>query len=57
MYDNDRVNGESAEVDTRVVGGAGAPIKIDYKLHRTREEWIRNSGGERDRTEAGHLPA
>ena len=40
MYDNDRVNGESAEVDTRVVGGEGAPIKIGYKLHRTREAWM-----------------
>jgi phospholipid transport system substrate-binding protein len=39
-YDQDRVNGESAEVDTRVVGGEGAPIKIDYKLHLTEGEWM-----------------
>ena len=31
VYDGARVNGESAEVDTRVVGGEGSPIKIDYK--------------------------
>jgi phospholipid transport system substrate-binding protein len=36
----DRVNGESAEVDTRVVGGEGAPIKIGYKLHLTGKEWM-----------------
>lgn len=40
LYDNDRVNGESAEVDTRVVGGEGAPIKIGYKLHLTGGEWM-----------------
>jgi phospholipid transport system substrate-binding protein len=40
VYDNDRVNGKSAEVDTRVVGGEGAPIKIDYKLHLTGAEWM-----------------
>jgi phospholipid transport system substrate-binding protein len=40
VYDNDRVNGESAEVNTRVVGGEGAPIKIDYKLHLTGAEWM-----------------
>jgi phospholipid transport system substrate-binding protein len=40
VYDQDRVNGESAEVDTRVVGGEGAPIKIGYKLHRTGKEWM-----------------
>jgi phospholipid transport system substrate-binding protein len=40
VYDNDRVNGESAEVDTRVIGGEGAPIKIGYKLHLTGGEWM-----------------
>ncbi|MGN6735487.1 MAG: MlaC/ttg2D family ABC transporter substrate-binding protein [Candidatus Binatia bacterium] len=40
VYDQDRVDGESAEVDTRVVGGEGAPIKIGYKLHLTGEEWM-----------------
>ena len=40
VYDRDRVDGESAEVDTRVVGGEGAPIKIDYKLHLTGEQWM-----------------
>jgi ABC-type transporter MlaC component len=28
VYDRDRSDGESAEVDTRVVGGRGTPIKI-----------------------------
>ena len=40
VYDHDRVDGESAEVDTRVVGGAGAPIKIGYKLHLAGREWM-----------------
>jgi len=40
VYDNDRVNGESAEVDTRVIGSEGAPIKIGYKLHLTQGEWM-----------------
>jgi phospholipid transport system substrate-binding protein len=40
VYDQDRVNGESAEVDTRVVGGEGAPIKIGSKLHLTGKEWM-----------------
>ena len=40
VYDRDRSDGESAEVDTRVVGGQGDPIKIGYKLHRTREAWM-----------------
>jgi phospholipid transport system substrate-binding protein len=35
VYDHDRSDGESAEVDTRVVGGEGNPIKIEYKLHLT----------------------
>src|SRR5687767_9428618 len=33
VYDRDRVDGASAEVYTRVVGGEGAPIRIEYKLH------------------------
>jgi phospholipid transport system substrate-binding protein len=40
VYDRDRIEGDAAEVDTRVVGGEGAPIKIDYKLHRTGEQWM-----------------
>ena len=40
LYDQDRINGESAEVDTRVVGGEGFPIKIGYKLHLTGTEWM-----------------
>ena len=40
VYDGDRINGESAEVDTRVIGGEGAPIKIGYKLHLTGGEWM-----------------
>jgi phospholipid transport system substrate-binding protein len=40
VYDQDRVNEESAEVDTRVVAGEGAPIKICYQLHLTGIEWI-----------------
>ena len=39
-YDRDRVAGESAEVDTRVVGGAGTPLKIGYKLHRRGGQWM-----------------
>jgi phospholipid transport system substrate-binding protein len=40
VYDRDRVVGETAEVDTRVVGGEGAPIKILYKLRRAGEQWM-----------------
>jgi phospholipid transport system substrate-binding protein len=40
VYDRDQANGESARVDTRVVGGQGDPIKIDYKLHRTGKQWM-----------------
>jgi phospholipid transport system substrate-binding protein len=40
IYDRDRVDGETAEVDTRVVGGERAPIKILYKLHLTGEQWM-----------------
>jgi len=40
VYDHDRSDGESAEVDTRVVGGEGNPIKIEYKLHRTDGQWM-----------------
>jgi phospholipid transport system substrate-binding protein len=40
VYDHDRANGESAEVDTRVVGGQGNPIKIEYKLHLTVGQWM-----------------
>ena len=40
VYDHDRSDGESAEVDTRVVGGEGNPIKIGYKLHLTDGQWM-----------------
>ena len=40
VYDRDRSDGESAEVDTRVVGGRGTPIKIEYKLHLTGGQWM-----------------
>jgi phospholipid transport system substrate-binding protein len=40
VYDRDRVDGQSAEVDTRVVGGEGTPIKIGYKLHIQRGQWM-----------------
>ena len=40
VYDRDRIDGETAEVDTRVVGGEGPPIKIGYKLHLTGAEWM-----------------
>ncbi|HSE90880.1 MAG TPA: ABC transporter substrate-binding protein [Candidatus Binatia bacterium] len=40
VYDRDRSDGESAEVDTRVVGGRGTPIKIAYKLHLTGGQWM-----------------
>jgi phospholipid transport system substrate-binding protein len=39
VYDRDRADGEFAEVETRVVGGEGAPIKIEYKLHLTGGQW------------------
>jgi phospholipid transport system substrate-binding protein len=39
VYDGDWSNGESAEVDTRVVGGQGTPIKIAYKLYLTGGQW------------------
>ena len=40
VYNGDQVDGESAEVETRVIGGEGAPIKIEYKLHLTGGEWM-----------------
>src|SRR5215510_6715144 len=40
VYDRDWANGESAEVDTRVVGGKGDPIRIAYKLHLTDGQWM-----------------
>ena len=39
VYDDERVDRESAEVDTRVVGGRGTPIKIRYKLLLTGGQW------------------
>ena len=40
VYDHDWSDGESVEVDTRVVGGEGNPIKIEYKLHLTDGQWM-----------------
>jgi phospholipid transport system substrate-binding protein len=40
VYDRDRVDGASAEVDTRVVGGEGAPLRIEYKLHLIAGQWM-----------------
>ena len=34
------MDGESAEVDTRVVGRRGTPIKIEYKLNLTGGQWM-----------------
>jgi phospholipid transport system substrate-binding protein len=39
VYDRDRADRESAEVETRVVGGRRAPIKIGYKLHLIGGQW------------------
>jgi len=39
VYAHERVGQEFAEVDTRVVGGQGAPIEIDYRLHLVGGEW------------------
>ena len=39
VYDRDWADGKSAEVDTRVVGGHGEPIKIGYKLHLEDGQW------------------
>jgi phospholipid transport system substrate-binding protein len=40
VYDRDRVDGESAEVDTQIIGGEGTPIKIGYKLHLRGGQWM-----------------
>jgi phospholipid transport system substrate-binding protein len=40
VYDRERSDGESAEVDARVVGGEGPPIRIGYKLHLISGEWM-----------------
>ena len=40
VYDRDWADEESAEVNTRVVGGRGTPIKIGYKLHLTDGQWM-----------------
>jgi phospholipid transport system substrate-binding protein len=39
VYDRDWAKGDLAEVDTRVVGGRGGPIEVEYKLHLRGEEW------------------
>ena len=40
VYDRDWADGESAEVNTLVVGGQRTPIKIGYKLHLTGGRWM-----------------
>jgi phospholipid transport system substrate-binding protein len=40
VYERDRSDRESAEVDTRVVGGRTTSIKIGYKLHLTGGQWM-----------------
>jgi phospholipid transport system substrate-binding protein len=40
VYDTDRVDGQLAEVGTRVVGGRGKPIEVLYKLHLKNREWM-----------------
>jgi phospholipid transport system substrate-binding protein len=40
VYDRDRIDGESAEIDTQLVGGEGTPIKIGYKLHLRSGQWM-----------------
>jgi len=40
VYDRDRVDGDAAEVDTRVIGGEGAPIKSNTNSHRTGAQWM-----------------
>jgi hypothetical protein len=40
VYDRDRIDGESAEVDIRLAGGEGTPIKIGYKLHLRSGQWM-----------------
>ena len=40
VYDGDWSKGDSAEVDTRVVGGQGDPIRIGYKLHLIGQQWM-----------------
>jgi len=39
VYDGDRTDGTSAEVDTRIVGGKSAAMKIQYELHLIDGEW------------------
>ncbi len=39
VYGRERVDQEFAEVDTRVVGGQGAPIEVHYRLHLVDGEW------------------
>lgn len=40
LYDRDWVDGDAAEVGTRIVGGEGPPIKIGYKLHLKDGQWL-----------------
>ena len=39
VYGRERVDQQFAEVDTRVVGGQGAPIEVHYRLHLVGGEW------------------
>lgn len=39
VYGREQVDQELAEVDTRVVGGQGAPIQVHYRLHLVGGQW------------------
>jgi ABC-type transporter MlaC component len=39
VYGWDWVEGDLAAVGTHVIGGRGAPIGVEYKLHLRSEEW------------------
>jgi phospholipid transport system substrate-binding protein len=39
VYGQERMNQEFAEVDTQVVGGQGAALEVDYRMHRVGGEW------------------
>ncbi len=39
VYGHEQLNQEFAQVDTQVVGGRGAAIDLQYRLHRVGGEW------------------
>jgi phospholipid transport system substrate-binding protein len=39
VYGREQVNQDTAEVDTRVVGGRSAALKVGYRLHLVGNEW------------------